>query len=172
MADSSSKPQIIKSEYNLRSRKTKTNLEQSSSSLNESTANITAEVESRSSLTEFSCIICYEILIEPIKLKCDHELCIKCFKSLIKNKNFSCPMCRKVIPKSNRENIEMLIDAKKWEYIKQKFPSDVDKRMKEETKLKENEANERQLFLKKQRLIQQEEEERNVDRPPIRQIVS
>jgi hypothetical protein len=81
-------------------------------------------------------------------------------------------MCRKVIPKSNTENIEILIDAKKWEYIKRNFPSDVDKRMKEETKLKENEANERQLFLKKQLLIQQEEEERNIYRPSIRQIVS
>jgi hypothetical protein len=113
--------------YNLRSRKNKNSLEQTPTPMPSNAPTLS----SRSSLTEFSCVICFEILIEPIKLKCDHELCSCCFKSLMKSKNFTCPMCRKKIPASFKSNIEKQINASKWELIKQMYPSEVEKRMKE-----------------------------------------
>lgn len=121
------------SKYNLRSRnKNKTSLEQPTPTSTPSKALPT--LSSRSSLSaysEFSCAICFEILIEPIRLKCDHELCSCCFKSLMNTRNFTCPMCRKRIPASFKSNIEKHINGSKWKLIKEMYPSEVGKRMRE-----------------------------------------
>ena len=45
-----------------------------------------------------TCNICYELAQNKIILECSHELCVKCFVSILKNikKAFTCPMCRKL----------------------------------------------------------------------------
>lgn len=44
------------------------------------------------SITDCSCPICLEILIEPVVLPCKHELCLPCFKDMMDQTNFLCPM--------------------------------------------------------------------------------
>ena len=44
------------------------------------------------SITDCSCPICLEILIEPVVLPCKHELCLPCFKDMMDQTNFLCPL--------------------------------------------------------------------------------
>lgn len=44
------------------------------------------------SITDCSCPICLEVLIEPVVLPCKHELCLPCFKDMMDQTNFLCPM--------------------------------------------------------------------------------
>ena len=76
-----------------------------------------------------------------------------------------------MINSSYKSSVEKLIDVKRWEYIKQTYPAEVEKRMSEETKNSKENTTEKQRFLKKQLLIQQEEEQTNTN-AYIRQIVS
>ena len=57
----------------------------------EKSSNTTPEVYSQQSanINDFSCTICFEILIEPIKLACTHEFCMPCLKTLIQNKSLT-----------------------------------------------------------------------------------
>ncbi len=41
------------------------------------------------------CLICDELIVEPVTLPCGHELCLDCFKDCIESANFSCCVCRK-----------------------------------------------------------------------------
>lgn len=44
------------------------------------------------------CAICLTSVSFPkIKLECNHEYCEECFKEWTKEKNYSCPYCRKII---------------------------------------------------------------------------
>ena len=78
---------------------------------------------------EATCKICYEILIEPIKLLCGHELCIICATSLIENKLYSCPICRKKIPKVLWDHLPVLLNEERWKEIKKKLPNEVIQRL-------------------------------------------
>lgn len=40
------------------------------------------------------CPICYEKLENYVKLKCNHNFCLKCYSNFIKNKIKKCSMCR------------------------------------------------------------------------------
>lgn len=44
------------------------------------------------SISDCSCPICLEVLIEPVVLPCKHELCLPCFKDMMDQTNFLCPM--------------------------------------------------------------------------------
>lgn len=50
------------------------------------------------------CPICYEELINYVKLECNHNFCLKCHTGLVKNKQSKCPLCRNDIV-GLRENI-------------------------------------------------------------------
>ena len=101
-------------------------------------------------LADFSCNICFEILVEPIKLPCNHELCLACFRSMIVSKNFLCPMCRKKIPqvyrKKRESNLRPFVDDSRWNTIKQTFPNEVEKRISDDRLKKEEEKRNNRLI--------------------------
>lgn len=78
-----------------------------------------------------TCNICFEILVVPIKLKCNHEFCIICAESLIENENFKCPMCRSAIAEVYHSNMRLLLDGERWNEIKKTFPNEVFQRLNE-----------------------------------------
>ena len=41
------------------------------------------------------CLICDELIVDPVTLPCGHELCLNCFQSSINTANFNCCVCRK-----------------------------------------------------------------------------
>lgn len=79
------------------------------------------------SYTDFLCPICLELLIEPITLPCNHELCSACFEPHIKSASLCCPMCRKRLSIWVRENRKKntLINQTRWELIQKLFPEQV-----------------------------------------------
>jgi len=81
------------------------------------------------SLSDATCHICFEILVETVKLPCNHEMCMICATSMIENKSFTCPMCRREIPELFRSNMDLLIDDEKWTKIKETFPNEVIRRL-------------------------------------------
>jgi hypothetical protein len=45
--------------------------------------------------TLHECCVCYEFMMTPVKLRCEHTICGDCFdKWYIRAKKCSCPMCR------------------------------------------------------------------------------
>ena len=52
------------------------------------------------------CPICYERLVNYIKLECSHHFCLTCHAGFIKNNHLKCPICRTVI-KGMNENIHL-----------------------------------------------------------------
>jgi hypothetical protein len=40
------------------------------------------------------CPVCFEFLLQPVKLNCKHLFCLDCTKRLLKDKVKKCPMCR------------------------------------------------------------------------------
>lgn len=87
------------------------------------------------SLTDFSCPICLEVLIEPVKMPCSHELCLPCFKSMLDLTNFSCPMCRMRISSWSRyaSNSNSLVNQERWEFIQKAFPIEIKNRIEGKT---------------------------------------
>mgnify|MGYP003297681957 CR=1 FL=1 len=45
---------------------------------------------------EYECLICMDLLIEPITTLCGHTFCRFCLTEYLKN-NKNCPLCRKAI---------------------------------------------------------------------------
>lgn len=50
------------------------------------------------------CLICLELLCEPVTIYCGHSFCKFCLISYLKSSN-KCPICRKVVLLSNRESL-------------------------------------------------------------------
>jgi hypothetical protein len=80
-------------------------------------------------IEDATCNICFEILVEPVKLLCNHELCIICATSLIESKSYSCPMCREKIPQIYWSHLPLLINEERWTEIKQTLPNEVVQRL-------------------------------------------
>ena len=82
-------------------------------------------------LSECLCPICMSILIEPVTMPCNHELCMPCFKQNVEEANFTCPMCRLRISnwarRSSREN--RLINKKRGQEILAAFPEQCRRRL-------------------------------------------
>ena len=51
------------------------------------------EVESVD-LSDVTCPICLSLMMEPVKMPCDHVLCHGCFTKTVNNANLVCPICR------------------------------------------------------------------------------
>ena len=87
------------------------------------------------SLNDCSCPICLEVLIEPVRMPCNHELCLPCFKAMTDKTNFLCPMCRMRISSWSRyaANTNNLVDTKRWEQIKKAFPVEIKNRIEGKT---------------------------------------
>ena len=74
------------------------------------------------------CPICLDIFIKPIKLFCNHEMCLKCFKSLIKYSK-RCPICRRNITNFFIVHFNLFLNHQKWNFIKTRFSSKSKKRI-------------------------------------------
>ena len=95
------------------------------------------------SYTDFLCPICLEILIEPVQMPCQHELCMGCFKKHVQDTSLNCPMCRMRISVWTRMNAKKntLINEERWELIQATFPERVKRRLQGLDDLVEEEYN-------------------------------
>ena len=48
--------------------------------------------------SELSCVICHDLLLEPVVAACGHDFCRICYGSWTA-KQRSCPMCRQRLPR-------------------------------------------------------------------------
>ncbi|XP_033209906.1 E3 ubiquitin-protein ligase RNF169-like [Belonocnema kinseyi] len=79
-------------------------------------------------LRDLLCPVCRGILIEPVTLPCEHNLCLRCLNGTVEHNNLNCPLCRtrvgswlRTAGKSNT-----LVNLRLWEIIRTKFPKEVE----------------------------------------------
>jgi hypothetical protein len=87
------------------------------------------------SISDCTCPICLEVLIEPVRMPCTHELCLPCFKAMTDQTNFLCPMCRMRISSWSRyaSNSNTLVNTERWEQIQKAFPTEIKNRVEGKT---------------------------------------
>jgi E3 ubiquitin-protein ligase RNF168 len=85
----------------------------------------------RLKLSDCTCPICLEITIQPVDMPCKHEICLKCFDTMIDQTNLCCPMCRLNIGDWSRQArlTNRLINIEKWKLIKESFPVEIKNRL-------------------------------------------
>jgi len=94
-----------------------------------------------------NCLICSDLLIEPVKLKCNHELCLDCARMWFKEKN-TCPFCRSEVKDWDRVNLDDLINNDLWLQIKEEFHEEVWSRLNEKFAKRLEEVESMNLFVK------------------------
>jgi len=79
------------------------------------------------SLSDVTCSICLEVLIEPVKMPCKHEICLECFSTMLDKTNLQCPMCRMRISTWARTatNNHTLVDQERWKFIQSQFGTEI-----------------------------------------------
>lgn len=79
------------------------------------------------SLSDVSCPICLEVLIEPVRMPCKHEICLECFNTMLDKTNLQCPMCRMRISTWARTatNNNTLVDQDRWKFIQTHFATEI-----------------------------------------------
>lgn len=109
------------------------------------------------SISDCTCPICLEILVEPVVLPCKHELCLPCFNGMTDKTNFLCPMCRMRISTWSRTatNTNTLVNKERWDQIRQAFPEEVQDRIEGKTaaKLAESIKKERENSVKTTKVV-------------------
>lgn len=77
-------------------------------------------------LEDHTCPICMYLLIEPVTLPCEHELCLSCFQQNVQE-SLCCPMCRCRISSWVRRQARLnnLVNQERWKQIKSLFPEKV-----------------------------------------------
>jgi hypothetical protein len=88
------------------------------------------------SLTDFTCPICLEVLVEPVQMPCNHELCLPCFKTITDKVNLLCPMCRMRISSWSRANANSLVNKERWKEIQTLFPKEIKDRLEGRTAIR------------------------------------
>ncbi|CAM1331019.1 RNF168 (predicted) [Pycnogonum litorale] len=82
-------------------------------------------------LSDVMCPVCLSILIEPVTMPCQHELCMPCFQQNVQKTSLSCPICRSRISswkrKATREN--NLVNTERWDQIRRLYPKQVKDRL-------------------------------------------
>ena len=79
-------------------------------------------------LSDHSCPICLGITWKPIRLRCDHVFCIRCLVVMQREGQNHCPLCRQeCVLEANSENL----DTRLMEFLKDKFPSEVKAKQRE-----------------------------------------
>lgn len=88
------------------------------------------------SLSDCTCPICLEILIEPVRMPCKHEICLQCFETMLDKTNLCCPMCRQRVStwSRNAANTNTLVDQERWMEIKKAFPEEIKNRIEGKTR--------------------------------------
>ena len=77
------------------------------------------------------CSICMDIMIKPVTMPCNHELCLQCFNANVAKTSLTCPFCRMRISVWTRRSTKLntLINQKRWTQIQQSFPQKVNRRL-------------------------------------------
>lgn len=77
--------------------------------------------------SDLMCPVCRGILIEPVTLPCDHNLCLRCLKGALKHNSLSCPMCRVRVGSWLRTatKSETLVNNNLWEFIRSNYPKEI-----------------------------------------------
>ncbi|KAK6195145.1 hypothetical protein SNE40_000629 [Patella caerulea] len=90
-----------------------------------------ASTSSSSTLEDCICPICMYILIHPVTMPCQHELCMPCFKQNVEESSLLCPMCRTRIGTWARLSTKQnkLVNEKRWQEIQKLFPEKVQRRL-------------------------------------------
>ena len=89
--------------------------------MKENSTKLKEQEKLNASLNDYLCPICLEILIEPVDMPCKHEICLKCFDTMLDQTNLCCPMCRLNIGDWSRQArlTNRLINIEKWKLIKE-----------------------------------------------------
>lgn len=80
------------------------------------------------SISDCTCSICLDVLVEPVKLPCKHEYCLSCFKSLNMIAYPHCPYCRSKVDATwitSRMNGNNLVDKERWQEIQKEFSQQI-----------------------------------------------
>jgi hypothetical protein len=92
-------------------------------------------------ILQYSCPICLNLTVEPVHLVCTHTFCSVCLNEMIENfpceKEFSCPMCRKMINK----DCKIVIDIEMENYLKENFAIEYKQRIEQLIKYKNSQKN-------------------------------
>ncbi|XP_050389178.1 NKAP family protein [Patella vulgata] len=90
-----------------------------------------ASTSSSATLEDCICPICMNILIHPVTMPCQHELCMPCFKQNVEESSLLCPMCRTRIGTWARLSTKQnkLVNEKRWQEIQKLFPEKVKRRL-------------------------------------------
>ena len=85
----------------------------------------------RSSLEDCTCSICMSIMIYPVTMPCQHELCKPCFKHNVEESSLFCPLCRLRISTWTRHasRTNTLVNESRWKQIRKLFPERVQRRL-------------------------------------------
>lgn len=89
------------------------------------------------SFDDVMCPICLDIVIEPVTMSCNHELCKECYMEHFKTCDFFCPICKKRLSTWARKAIATgtLVNEKKWLLVQKKYPDLVKNRRNGNTNL-------------------------------------
>ncbi|XP_018415859.1 PREDICTED: E3 ubiquitin-protein ligase RNF168 [Nanorana parkeri] len=79
---------------------------------------------------ECLCVICREILLEPVTLPCHHTLCRPCFQMTVEKASLCCPFCRLRVSSWARYNARSgtLVNKELWEIIQRQYPEECRRR--------------------------------------------
>ncbi|EFX88501.1 hypothetical protein DAPPUDRAFT_310691 [Daphnia pulex] len=75
-------------------------------------------------LEDVTCKICLNLMVKPVSLPCQHNLCYSCYLSCVEKSNLACPMCRKRISVWCRQAAKnnTIVNETMWEQIQVQFP--------------------------------------------------
>uniref|UniRef100_A0A8D8SGF5 RING-type E3 ubiquitin transferase n=1 Tax=Cacopsylla melanoneura TaxID=428564 RepID=A0A8D8SGF5_9HEMI len=80
---------------------------------------------------EILCRVCQGILIKPIKLPCNHLICLDCLEQICESSNLTCPMCRKRLSiwLRKNKNFSCIVNEPLWIQIQTEFKDEVEKKL-------------------------------------------
>jgi hypothetical protein len=72
-----------------------------------------------------TCFVCYEVLLDPVTLACNHTLCMRCLAKVVATASTgagqrACPMCRGELP-----YVPPSVNMKLRETVQQRYPGQV-----------------------------------------------
>lgn len=87
------------------------------------------------SISDCTCPICLEILIEPVNVPCKHEVCKKCFETMLDQTNLCCPMCRIRLSTwaRNARSSNTLVNVDRWNILQKMFSQEIKNRLEGKT---------------------------------------
>nr|CAB3265635.1 ZF(RING)-238 zinc finger protein [Phallusia mammillata] len=81
-------------------------------------------------LCDAMCPICLEILVEPVTLCCDHDLCKVCYENHFLKGDFKCPLCKTRLNSWARKKAKYgtMVNEEKWKQIQEQFGSLIERK--------------------------------------------